>query len=170
VILLIQLAMSLLIFYAGFSLLVWPLTAGITAAFSTAGPALWTFGSADAHGFYEKALLDSAAMAGLVTVTLQIAYLPHLYAAFNRRENEIALLNSRAGSPSWGPELHRGARNSWPGPTTRWARATRPWTRCPRCTGTGNAGPPTSPRVTSPTRRWCSSARPIRWPRGSPRC
>jgi hypothetical protein len=31
--------------------------------------------------------------------------LPALYAAFNRRENEIALLNSRAGSPSWGPEL-----------------------------------------------------------------
>src|ERR1700745_4180261 len=44
-------------------------------------------------------------MAGLVTVTLQIAYLPTLYAAFNRRENEIALLNSRAGTPSWGPEL-----------------------------------------------------------------
>ncbi|MGH3407359.1 MAG: hypothetical protein ACRDRJ_33385 [Streptosporangiaceae bacterium] len=44
-------------------------------------------------------------MAGLITVTLQIAYLPHLYAAFNRRENEVALLNSRAGSPSWGPEL-----------------------------------------------------------------
>jgi hypothetical protein len=44
-------------------------------------------------------------MAGLITVTLQIAYLPALYSAFNRRENEIALLNSRAGSPSWGPEL-----------------------------------------------------------------
>jgi hypothetical protein len=54
-------------------------------------------------------------MAGLITVTLQIAYLPALYAAFNRRENEIALLNSRAGSPSWGPEL----------------LATR-WSRCPR--------------------------------------
>ena len=35
---------------------------------------------------------------GLVIVTLQIAYLPTLYAAFNRRENEIALLNSRAGA------------------------------------------------------------------------
>jgi hypothetical protein len=59
----------------------------------------------NAHGFFETAVLDSAAMAGLITVTLQIAYLPHLYAAFNRRENEIALLNSRAGMPSWGPEL-----------------------------------------------------------------
>jgi hypothetical protein len=105
VILLVQLAMWLIIFFTGFALLVWPMSADITTAFSTVGPALWTFGSAEAHGFYEKALLDSAAMAGLVTVTLQIAYLPHLYAAFNRRENEIALLNSRAGSPSWGPEL-----------------------------------------------------------------
>ena len=61
--------------------------------------------SPDTHGFFETALLDTAAMAGLITVTLQIAYLPALYAAFNRRENEIALLNSRAGSPSWGPEL-----------------------------------------------------------------
>jgi hypothetical protein len=66
---------------------------------------LWTFGSPDSHGFFETAVLDTAAMAGLITVTLQIAYLPHLYAAFNRRENEIALLNSRAGTPSWGPEL-----------------------------------------------------------------
>jgi hypothetical protein len=84
---------------------VWPLTANITTAFSTVGPALWTFGSAEAHGFYEKLLLDSAAMTALITVTLQIAYLPTLYAAFNRRETEIGLLNSRAGSPSWGPEL-----------------------------------------------------------------
>jgi hypothetical protein len=105
VILLVQLAMWLGTFFVGFALLVWPLTTNITTAFSTVGPALWTFGSAEAHGFYEKALLDTAAMAGLVTVTLQIAYLPHLYAAFNRRETEIGLLNSRAGSPSWGPEL-----------------------------------------------------------------
>ena len=76
----------------------------IGAAF-TVGPALWTFGSPEPHGFFETAVLDSAAMAGLITVTLQIAYLPPLYAAFNRRENEIALLNSRAGTPSWGPEL-----------------------------------------------------------------
>ncbi|HEY8044840.1 MAG TPA: hypothetical protein VIF35_11270 [Streptosporangiaceae bacterium] len=105
VILLVQLAVWLATFYVGFALLVWPLTADITTAFSTVGPALWTFGSADAHGFYEKALLDLAAMTALVTVTLQIAYLPTLYAAFNRRETEIGLLNSRAGSPSWGPEL-----------------------------------------------------------------
>lgn len=105
VILLAQLAAWLGALFVGFALLFWPMAANITTAFGTVGPALWTFGSAEAHGFYQKALLDTAAMAGLVTVTLQIAYLPHLYAAFNRRETEIGLLNSRAGSPSWGPEL-----------------------------------------------------------------
>ena len=105
VILLGQLAAWMVAFYVGYSLLIWPVTAGIGDAFTSAGPALWTFGPADPHGFYEIAVLDTAAMAGLITITLQIAYLPHLYAAFNHRENEIALLNSRAGSPSWGPEL-----------------------------------------------------------------
>src|SRR5262249_2835359 len=50
-------------------------------------------------------IVFAAAATGLVIVTLQIAYLPTLYAAFNRRETEVALLNSRAGVPSWGPEL-----------------------------------------------------------------
>ena len=106
VILLGQLVMWLGIFYVGYALLVWPEAPGITAAFSTAGPALWTFGSSQAHGFFETAVLDTAAMAALITVTLQIAYLPQLYGAFNRRETEIALLNSRGPArPSWGPEL-----------------------------------------------------------------
>ena len=147
VILLVQLALWLGTFYIGFALLVWPLTADITTAFSTVGPALWTFGSAEAHGFYEKLLLDTAAMTALVTVTLQIAYLPTLYAAFNRRETEIGLLNSRAGLH------HRGGRSCWPAPITRWARAPRRWTRCRSCTPSGNAGRPTSPKATSPTRR-----------------
>ena len=105
VILLGQIAVWLGAFYVGYALLIWPVTDSIGVAFTSVGPALWTFGDPNEHGFFETAVLDSAAMAGLITVTLQIAYLPHLYAAFNRRENEIALLNSRAGMPSWGPEL-----------------------------------------------------------------
>jgi hypothetical protein len=104
-ILLGQLAAWLGIFFVGYALLVWPLTTDITTAFGTDGPALWAFGSAEAHGAFEKLILDAAALTGLVTVTLQIAYLPTLYSAFNRRENEVALLNARAGVPSWGPEL-----------------------------------------------------------------
>ena len=92
-------------FFVGYALLIWPTVDGIGTAFGSVNPALWTFGSPDAHGFFETAVLDTAAMAGLITITLQIAYLPALYGAYNRRENEIALLNSRAGTPSWGPEL-----------------------------------------------------------------
>ncbi|HEY2286664.1 MAG TPA: hypothetical protein VGH88_13065, partial [Streptosporangiaceae bacterium] len=53
----------------------------------------------------ERTIEDIAALCGVITVTLQISYLPTLYAAFNRRETEVALLNARAGEPSWGPEL-----------------------------------------------------------------
>ncbi|HEY4701337.1 MAG TPA: hypothetical protein VIH64_05575, partial [Streptosporangiaceae bacterium] len=105
VILLGQLVVWLGFFFVGYALLIWPTVDGIGTAFGFVNPALWTFGSPDAHGFFETAVLDTAAMAGLITITLQIAYLPALYGAYNRRENEIALLNSRAGSPSWGPEL-----------------------------------------------------------------
>ncbi len=101
-----QLVAWLLLFFLGFSLIFWPLAhAGITTAFGTAGPAMWEIGSARARGAPAKTVLDIASITGIVTVTLQIAYLPTLYSAFNRRETEIALLNSRAGIPNWGPEL-----------------------------------------------------------------
>jgi hypothetical protein len=54
--------------------LIWPATGSIGTAFRSVGPALWTFGSPDTHGFFETAILDTAAIAGLITVTLQIAY------------------------------------------------------------------------------------------------
>jgi hypothetical protein len=40
-----------------------------------------------------------------VVVALQIAYLPALYGAFNKRESLVAMLESRAGVPAWGPEV-----------------------------------------------------------------
>ncbi len=104
-ILLAQLIVWLGIFFVGFSLLLWPfVTGGVTTAFTTAGPAVWEIGSTAARGAAERAILDLAALTGIVTVTLQIAYLPTLYSAF-KRETEVALLNARAGVPSWGPEL-----------------------------------------------------------------
>jgi hypothetical protein len=104
--LIMQIVVWLVMFFVGFSLMLWPLVhAGITTAFATAGPALWEIGSARERGAPEWAILDVASLTGIVTVTLQIAYLPTLYSAFNRRETEVALLNARAGVPSWGPEL-----------------------------------------------------------------
>ena len=46
-----------------------------------------------------------AAASGLFVIAAQIGYLPTLYGAFNRRETEVTLLGSRAGTPPWGPEL-----------------------------------------------------------------
>src|SRR5580692_2199555 len=104
-ILLAQLAAWLGMFFIGYSLLLWPFATDLTTAFTTAGPALWEIGSSTVRGAAEHAIQDIASLTGIITVTLQIAYLPTLYSAFNRRENEVALLNARAGVPSWGPEL-----------------------------------------------------------------
>jgi hypothetical protein len=105
-ILLMQIVVWLAIFFVGFSLVLWPFNpGGITTAFATTGPALFEIGSAREQGAAIRAILDIASLTSLITITLQIAYLPTLYSAFNRRETEVALLNARAGVPSWGPEL-----------------------------------------------------------------
>jgi hypothetical protein len=104
--LLCQIIAWLAMFFLGFGLIFWPLVhGGITYAFRLAGPGIWQIGSDLATGGLQEAILDIAALTGLITVTLQIAYLPTLYSAFNRRENEVALLNDRGGFPAWGPEL-----------------------------------------------------------------
>ena len=103
-ILLAQLVAWLGIFYVGYSLLLWPfISTGLGSAFDAASPDV--FGPNAAVGNAEKVVADLAAFTGLAAVTLQIAYLPTLYSEFNRRENEVSLLNARAGVPSWGPEL-----------------------------------------------------------------
>jgi hypothetical protein len=104
--LLCQIIAWLGMFFIGFSLIFWPLVhGGITNAFRLAGPGIWEIGSDLAKGGPQQAILDIASLTGLIVVTLQIAYLPTLYSAFNRRENEVALLNDRGGFPAWGPEL-----------------------------------------------------------------
>jgi hypothetical protein len=105
-ILLGQLVAWLGVAYLGISLLLWPFEPhGAAAAFVTAGSSLFTLGFDVPPGSVPAVLVFLAAATGLVIITLQIAYLPTLYAAFNRRETEISLLNARAGVPSWGPEL-----------------------------------------------------------------
>jgi hypothetical protein len=101
-----QLAAWLLVAYVGFALLLWPFaTRGVVSAFVDAGSSLFTLGFAVPAGAVPAVIVFLAAATGLLILTLQIAYLPALYSAFNRRETEVALLNERAGIPSWGPEL-----------------------------------------------------------------
>jgi hypothetical protein len=105
-ILITQLIAWLVIFFIGYAFVLWPfLPAGITRAFTISGSAMWEIGAGEVSGAAVRTLLDMASLTSLITVTLQIAYLPTLYSAFNRRETEVTLLNGRAGVPSWGPEL-----------------------------------------------------------------
>jgi hypothetical protein len=105
-VLLAQLATWLIVAYVGFALLLWPFASrGVVSAFVDAGSSLFTLGFAVPAGAAPAVIVFLAAAVGLVILTLQIAYLPTLYAAFNRRETEVALLNARGGVPSWGPEL-----------------------------------------------------------------
>jgi hypothetical protein len=101
-----QLVTWLTVAYVGFALLLWPFASrGVVSAFVDAGSSLFTLGFAVPSGAVPAVIVFLAAASGLVILTLQIAYLPTLYAAFNRRETEMALLNSRGGVPAWGPEL-----------------------------------------------------------------
>jgi hypothetical protein len=102
-----QVVAWLALFALGFGLLMWPFNGngGFGSAMEQAGSALCTLGYLVPHTSGVAALDALAALCGLGTVALQIGYLPTLYAAFNRREALITLLDSRAGVPSWGPEL-----------------------------------------------------------------
>ena len=102
-----QVVAWLALYLVGFGLLMWPLVGNgeLGRAMEQAGSALCTLGYLAPTTRGVAALDPLAALAGLGTVALQIGYLPTLYAAFNRREALITMLDSRAGVPSWGPEL-----------------------------------------------------------------
>jgi hypothetical protein len=105
--LILQVVMWLAVFEVGFALVMWRSMgpAGLSGAFQLAGSSLCTLGYLAPHSSAPSALADLAALVGLGTVALQIGYLPTLYAAFNRRESLVTMLDSRSGVPSWGPEL-----------------------------------------------------------------
>jgi hypothetical protein len=81
------------------SALDWP------SSFREAGSSLFTLGFASGARSQLNALDFVAAATGPLIIALQIAYLPTLYDAYNRRETEVTLLQARAAEPSWGPEL-----------------------------------------------------------------
>jgi hypothetical protein len=70
-----------------------------------AGSSLFTVGFASDARSQLNPLDFLAAVTGPLIIALQIAYLPTLYSAYNRRETEVTLLQARASEPAWGPEL-----------------------------------------------------------------
>jgi hypothetical protein len=95
----------LVAYYVGFGLLLWPFTRNLASALRESGSSMVTLGFASTPGGGPAATDFVAGATGLTVVALQIAYLPTLYAAFNRRETEVTLIGVRGGLPAWGPEL-----------------------------------------------------------------
>lgn len=102
---LVLLLIWLAAFLLGFGLVIWPISNLTFAdALRQSGSSLFTLGFASSEGV-SNVIYFVAAATGLIVVALLIAYLPALYASFNRRETLVTMLQSRAGSPAWGPEI-----------------------------------------------------------------
>ena len=95
----------LLLFLVGFALILWPFSANIGDALRIAASSMLTLGIAAPSGSGPLVVVYLAALTGLVVIALQIAYLPVLYAAYNRRETLVTMLEGLAGTPGWGPEI-----------------------------------------------------------------
>lgn len=89
----------------GFGLLLVGAGASLADGLLQALTALFTVGAVHSGGPADPSVDISVGAIWVVIVALQIAYLPALYSSFNRRESLVALLESRAGVPAWGPEL-----------------------------------------------------------------
>lgn len=104
--LIVVLLVWLALFLVGYGLMLWPVTGlSFPAALRESGSSMLTLGFFATPGRAATAIDFAAATTGLIVVALQIAYLPTLYSAFNRRETLVTMLQSRAGSPAWGPEI-----------------------------------------------------------------
>jgi hypothetical protein len=78
---------------------------GVGEAFSVSGSSLLTLGFAPPRGLPGTVIGFTEAAMGLIMLALLIAYLPAIYTVFSRRENMVAGLEVRAGSPPTGVEM-----------------------------------------------------------------
>jgi hypothetical protein len=91
---------------AGYTLMFWALdAASLRAAFTASGSSLLTLGSVQIVTLRSTVLSFSEAALGLILITLLIAYLPTMYAAFARREAAVNMLSVRAGDPPSAEEM-----------------------------------------------------------------
>jgi hypothetical protein len=149
------LAWWLLMLLAGYGLLLQAISGlPVRLALREAGSSLFTLGFASSARLHLTVFDFLAAATGPLVIALQIAYLPTLYGAYNRREVEVTLLQSRASEPAWGPELL--ARQALVGTVEELRGLYRQWERLAADIGESHANYPVllafrSPR---PYRSW----------------
>jgi hypothetical protein len=104
--LLATLATWLVLVLLGYTLIFWGVD-GTTYldAFDLSGSSLLTLGITRPPSEVSTVLVFTEAALGLFLLALMITYLPSLYSAFSRREQEVTALEVRAGSPPSGREL-----------------------------------------------------------------
>lgn len=104
--LLVLLVVWLAIILAGYGAMYWGM-GGHTPreAFALSGSALLTLGFQSPDDAPTTALVFTEGMIGLMLLALLITYLPSIYQVFSRRENVVAGLEVRAGSPPSGVEM-----------------------------------------------------------------
>ncbi len=94
----------------GYTLMYWGLGGRAwREAFTVSGSALLTLGFSQPSDLPTTALAFSEAALGLILLALLITYLPSIYSVFSRRENLVAGMEVRAGSPPSAGEIMRRA-------------------------------------------------------------
>ncbi len=93
---------SLVLLDFAFTLIFW--SAGVEdwwEAFSLSGSSLVTLGFVAADTVPLRMIAVTEAGLALILVAVLVAYLPSMYASFQRREATVSLLEVRAGNPPW---------------------------------------------------------------------
>jgi hypothetical protein len=90
----------------GYTAMYWGLSErSIGEAFALSGSSVLTLGFEAPTDLVTTALAFSEAAIGLILLALLITYLPSIYGVFSRRENLVAAMEVRAGSPPSGVEI-----------------------------------------------------------------
>jgi hypothetical protein len=92
--------------YVAYALMLVPFTHhNVVRALRLSGSSLFTLGFATPAGAEPYGIVFAAAISGIGVIALMIGYMPTLYAAYNRRETLVIMLEALSGQPPWGPEL-----------------------------------------------------------------
>jgi hypothetical protein len=89
----------------GYTLMYWGLGHTLREAFSLSGSSVLTLGFSTPADAPDTVLVFTEAAVGLILLALLITYLPSIYAVFSRRENLVAGMEVRAGSPPSAVEI-----------------------------------------------------------------